>query len=63
MARDVLYLYVVGPNRTNARKENPMLTLTLFFVAGILLGVVGLRLLRRWETHSDKRPTIFRHHS
>jgi hypothetical protein len=40
-----------------------MLTLILFFVAGILLGVIGLRLLSRWETQSDKRPTIFRHHS
>ena len=40
-----------------------MLTLTLFFAAGILLGVIGLRLLNRWENHTDKRPTIFRHHS
>jgi hypothetical protein len=40
-----------------------MLALTLFFVAGILLGVIGLRLLQRWEIQSDKRPTIFRHHS
>ena len=39
-----------------------MLTLTLFFAAGILLGVIGMRLLSRWEIHSDKRPTIFRHH-
>jgi hypothetical protein len=40
-----------------------MLTLTLFFAAGILLGAIGLRLLSRWETQRDKRPTIFRHHS
>jgi hypothetical protein len=40
-----------------------MFTLLLFFVAGMLLGVVGLRLLRRWETQGDKWPTIFRHHS
>jgi hypothetical protein len=40
-----------------------MLALTLFFVAGILLGLIGLRLLSRWETPSDKRRTIFRHHS
>jgi hypothetical protein len=40
-----------------------MLALTLFFVAGILLGFIGLRLLHRWEIQSDKRPTIFRHHS
>jgi hypothetical protein len=40
-----------------------MLALTLFFVAGILLGFIGLRLLSRWEVKSDKRPTIFRHHS
>jgi len=40
-----------------------MLALTLFFAAGILLGVIGLRLLQRWETPVDKRPTIFRHHS
>ena len=40
-----------------------MLALTLFFAAGILLGVIGLRLLSRWEMQSDKRPTIFRHHS
>ena len=40
-----------------------MLTVTLFFAAGILLGIIGLRLLSRWETQSDKRPTIFRHHS
>ena len=40
-----------------------MFTLMLFFAAGILLGVVGLRLLTRWEMQNDKRPTIFRHHS
>jgi hypothetical protein len=40
-----------------------MLALTLFFAAGILLGVIGLRLLSRWEVQHDKRPTIFRHHS
>jgi hypothetical protein len=40
-----------------------MLALSLFFFAGILLGVIGLRLLQRWETQTDKRPTIFRHHS
>ena len=40
-----------------------MFALTLFFAAGILLGVIGLRLLNRWEIQSDKRPTIFRHHS
>jgi hypothetical protein len=28
-----------------------------------LLGIIGLRLLNRWESHSDERPTIFRHHS
>jgi hypothetical protein len=40
-----------------------MLPLTLFFAAGILLGIIGLRLLSRWEAQSEKRPTIFRHHS
>ncbi len=40
-----------------------MLAVTLFFVAGILLGVIGLRLFQIWETPTDKRPTIFRHHS
>ena len=40
-----------------------MFALTLFFVAGILLGYTGLRLLNRWEGQTDKRPTIFRHHS
>ena len=40
-----------------------MLTLTLFFAAGILLGIIGLRLRSRWEIQSGKRPTIFRHHS
>ena len=40
-----------------------MLALALLFVAGILLGLIGLRLLSRWENQSDKRPTIFRHHS
>jgi hypothetical protein len=42
-----------------------MLALFLFFIAGIFLGIVGLRLLTRWEKHSaSKRPTtIFRHHS
>jgi hypothetical protein len=40
-----------------------MLALTLFFVAGILLGLLGLRLLSRWESHADEQPTIFRHHS
>jgi hypothetical protein len=40
-----------------------MFTLALFFTAGILLGVIGLRLLSRWEIQHDKRPTIFRHHS
>jgi hypothetical protein len=40
-----------------------MVALALFFVAGILLGFIGLRLLNRWETPTDKRPTIFRHHS
>ena len=40
-----------------------MLILTLFFAAGVLLGIIGLRLLSRWKTRSEKRPTIFRHHS
>ena len=40
-----------------------MLALTLFFAAGVILEVIGLRLLSRWEVKSDKRPTIFRHHS
>jgi hypothetical protein len=40
-----------------------MLALSLFFAAGILLGVIGLRLLQRWENPVDKRPPIFRHHS
>jgi len=39
-----------------------MFALALFFVAGILLGYIGLRLLNRWETPTDKRPTTFRHH-
>ena len=40
-----------------------MLTLILFFIAGALLGIVGLRLMSRWEDHGDHLPTIFRHHS
>ena len=40
-----------------------MLTLSLLFCAGILLGIIGLRLLSRWEIQSDKQPKIFRHHS
>ena len=42
-----------------------MLALFLFFIAGIVLGIVGLRLLTRWEQNSaSKRPTtIFKHHS
>ncbi|HEU5099445.1 MAG TPA: hypothetical protein VFU22_10530 [Roseiflexaceae bacterium] len=40
-----------------------MLTLTLFFIAGALLGIVGLRLMARWEERGEHRPTIFRHHS
>jgi len=39
-----------------------MLALTLFFIAGILLGFIGLRLLNRWEIQADKRPPIFRRH-
>ena len=46
-----------------AHKEKAMIALSLFFVAGILLGYIGLRLLNRWEIPIDKRPTIFRHHS
>ena len=42
-----------------------MLALLLFFIAGILLGIVGLRLLNRWEkSGTSHRPnTFFRHHS
>ena len=40
-----------------------MLALTLFFIAGALLGIVGLRLLSRWEARREHRPTIFWHHS
>lgn len=43
-----------------------MLTLAIFFVAGILLGWIGLRLLNRWERRQagENRPNnIFRHHS
>ena len=40
-----------------------MLALALFFIAGILLGFVGLRLLSLWEISAEKRHTIFRHHS
>jgi hypothetical protein len=40
-----------------------MLALILFFIAGTILGVIGLRLMSRWEASSDHRPTIFRHHS
>jgi hypothetical protein len=42
-----------------------MLTLILFFIAGAILGIIGLRLLTRWEQNStSKRPTTsFRHHS
>jgi len=40
-----------------------MLTLTLFFTAGILLGIIGLRLMSRWESDHEHRPGIFRHHS
>lgn len=40
-----------------------MLTLTLFFIAGVLLGIIGLRLMNRWEARRHHRPTIFRHHS
>ncbi|HJZ48429.1 MAG TPA: hypothetical protein VKE41_14730 [Roseiflexaceae bacterium] len=40
-----------------------MLTLILFLIAGILLGIVGLRLMSRWESDHEHRPRIFRHHS
>jgi hypothetical protein len=40
-----------------------MLALILFFIAGAILGIVGLRLMSRWEANGDHRPTIFRHHS
>jgi len=40
-----------------------MLAITLFFIAGVLLGVIGLRLLSYWESRGEHRPTIFRHHS
>jgi hypothetical protein len=63
MARDMLLHVCSEPTRTIAYEEKAMLALTLFFVAGILLGLIGLRLLSRWEAQSDKRPTIFRHHS
>ena len=63
MARDMLYPCIVPNHPLIAHKEKPMIALTLFFVAGILLGFIGLRLLSRWETPTDKRPTIFRHHS
>jgi hypothetical protein len=42
-----------------------MLTIIIFFIAGLVLGIIGLRLLNRWETHDTHQnpPTIFRHHS
>ena len=40
-----------------------MLALILFFIAGVILGILGLRLMSRWEARRDHRPTIFRHHS
>jgi hypothetical protein len=42
-----------------------MLTLVLFFVAGVVLAIIGLRLLARWEqSRPSERPrSIFRHHS
>jgi hypothetical protein len=40
-----------------------MLALILFFIAGVILGIIGLRLMSRWEAHRGHWPTIFRHHS
>lgn len=43
-----------------------MLTTIIFFVAGIVLGLIGLRLLSAWEARgrSTAGPDeIFRHHS
>jgi len=41
-----------------------MLAIIIFFIAGLVLGIIGLRLLNRWETHGthEQPPTIFRHH-
>ena len=40
-----------------------MLALILFFIAGAILGIVGLRLMSRWEASHHRLPTNFRHHS
>ena len=62
MARNMQRLGLSYPSTHDAHKEQAMLALTLFFIAGILLGFIGLRLLNRWEIQADKRPPIFRRH-
>jgi hypothetical protein len=37
-------------------KEPVMLALLIFFVLGIALGAIGLRLLAMWESHSRNNP-------
>jgi hypothetical protein len=42
-----------------------MIAMIIFFIAGVVLGIIGLRLLNRWEMRGGREqpPTIFRHHS
>ena len=43
-----------------------MLPIVIFFIAGILLGMIGLRLLNMWEAQHQHRPRHDhspRHHS
>jgi hypothetical protein len=42
-----------------------MLALLIFFVLGLVLGAIGLRLLAMWEGHSLHKPRfdwLHRHH-
>ena len=42
-----------------------MLAIALFFVAGIVLGMIGLALLNRWEGHpllKGRADSVHRHH-
>ena len=45
--------------------SNTMLTTIIFFVAGIVLGLLSLRLLSLWEARvsTPEHDEIFRHHS
>ena len=42
-----------------------MLSLIIFFIAGILLGLIGMRLLNIWEARgqADQHHHLPRHHS